>query len=278
MLPIRAGVGFKPQHADAALTAPGAVAWLEVHPENYMVAGGPRHAVLTRMRERFPLSLHAVATSLGGAEPPDPEHLNALRDLVDRYDPAMVSEHLAWSAHDGVYLADLLPVPRAREALDRLVANIDEVQTALGRRILIENPSSYLELPDAELAEPDFLVEAARRSGCGLLLDVNNIHVSAHNLGFDAAGYLDAIPGELVEEIHLAGHAVDNAVSPPLLIDDHGSKVPDPVWALYRTAIDRFGPKPTLIEWDTDVPDWPVLRDEAAAAEAILRDAVEHAA
>ncbi|MEQ9639848.1 MAG: DUF692 domain-containing protein [Alphaproteobacteria bacterium] len=278
MLPIRAGVGFKPQHADAALAAAGAVGWLEVHPENYMVDGGPRHAVLSRMRERFPLSLHAVATSLGGAEPPDGDHLKALRALADRYQPAQVSEHLAWSAHDGVYLADLLPMPRARAVLDRLVENIDQVQTALGRRILIENPSNYLELPDADLAEPDFLVEAAQRAGCGLLLDVNNIHVSAHNLGFAAAEYLDAVPGDLVEEIHLAGHAVDDAVSPPLLIDDHSSAVPDPVWALYRDALGKYGPKPTLIEWDTDVPEWLVLRAEADAADTILRHAVEQAA
>lgn len=271
-LPACAGVGFKHQHAGDILDGTAAVGWLEVHAENYMVEGGPRHAVLTAARGRYPLSFHAVATSLGGGEPPDPGHLAALRDLVQRYEPAQVSEHVAWSAHGGVYFADLLPLPRSGAVLDRLVENIDAVQCALRRHILIENPSSYLVMPDAELSEPDFIVEAARRAGCGILLDVNNIVVSAGNIGFDPLAYLAAIPGDLVEEIHLAGHAIDPAVEPPLLIDDHGSAVPDAVWILYRQALARFGPRPTLIEWDTDVPAWPVLAAEAAKADAILHE------
>jgi uncharacterized protein (UPF0276 family) len=269
-LPARAGVGFKLQHAETILAATPGPGWLEVHPENYMVDGGPRHAVLTAIAERFPLSFHAVATSLGGAAPPDADHLAALAALVDRYQPAQVSEHVAWSAHDGIYYADLLPLPRARAMLDRLVENVDRVQTTLGRRILIENPSNYLNMPTPELSEPDFLVEAARRSGCGLLLDVNNIFVSAHNVGIDAEAYIADIPPALVGEIHLAGHARD-AADPALLIDNHGAPVADAVWALYRRALDRLGPTPTLIEWDTDVPAWPVLAAEAATADAILQ-------
>lgn len=269
-LPARAGVGFKPQHADDLLAATAGPGWLEVHPENYMVDGGPRHAVLAAAAERLPLSFHAVATSLGGAAPPDAAHLKALAALVDRYQPAQVSEHVAWSAHDGTYFADLLPLPRARAVLDRLVENIDRVQTALGRRILIENPSHYLNMPAPEMSEPAFLAEAARRSGCGLLLDVNNIFVSAHNVGIDAAAYIDAIAPELVGEIHLAGHTRD-AADPGLLIDSHGAPVADVVWDLYRRALDRIGPRPTLIEWDTDVPAWPVLAAEAAAADTILQ-------
>lgn len=271
-LPACAGVGFKHQHAAELLDGVAGPGWLEVHAENYMVAGGPRHAVLTAARERYPLSFHAVATSLGGGEPPDPDQLGALCELVRRYEPAQVSEHVAWSTHDGIYFADLLPMPRARAVLDRLVENIDAVQTTLGRRILIENPSNYLVMPDAELSEPDFIVEAARRADCGLLLDVNNIIVSAGNVGFDPHAYLAAIPGDLVGEIHLAGHAVDRAVEPPLLIDDHGSAVPDAVWALYREALARFGRRPTLIEWDTDVPTWPVLAAEVAKADALLHE------
>ena len=278
-IPNRAGVGFKAEHAGAILQDGSDVAWFEVHPENYMVAGGPRHAMLEALRDRHPLSLHGVALSLGGAERLDREHLRALRALIDRYEPGLVSEHVAWSAFRGVYFGDLLPIPLTAETLDQLCANLDEAQEALGRRILIENPSNYLLLPDSEMSEPEFLVEVARRSGCGLLVDVNNVYVSANNIGIDAAGYIDALPSELIGEIHVAGHAMDQA-DERLLIDTHGSPVSAHVWALYERLIRRCGPKPTLVAWDTDVPTRPVLHSEARKAQAILSrlDALETAA
>jgi uncharacterized protein (UPF0276 family) len=272
-LPDSAGVGLKHEHAARILASAPPLGWVEVHAENYMVAGGPRHAVLEAMRQRYPLSLHAVATSLGGAEPPDPDHLRALRGLVDRYQPVLVSEHVAWSVHDGIYFGDLLPVPLSRASLDRLCGHIDAVQTALGRQILIENPANYLIAPGAEMPEVAYLVEAARRTGCGLLVDVNNIYVSACNVGYDAPAYLDALPAELIREIHLAGHAVDCAGDEPLLIDDHGSAVAAAVWALHARLIRRVGRRPTLVEWDNNLPDWPVLLAEADAAQRQLERA-----
>lgn len=269
-MPARAGAGFKGQHLTAILDDPGPVSWFEVHAENYMVAGGPRLHQLEVLRESYPLSLHGVGLSLVGAEPLDRDHLAALRRLVDRFEPALVSEHVAWSAHDGNYFADLLPVPMNRASLDRLVFAVEEVQDALGRPILIENPSSYLDLPDSDVAEIDLLAEVARRSGCGLLIDVNNIFVSAHNLQTDATGYIDAIPGELVGEIHLAGHHRTETSDGPILIDSHSRVVDDAVWGLYRRLVDRIGPHPTLIEWDNDLPDWPILAREVAQADALL--------
>lgn len=268
-IPDRVGVGFKAQHAEAVLEAPPDLGWLEVHPENYMVPGGPRHALLEAVRERYPLSLHGVALSLGGSERLDREHLSALRVLIDRYQPGLVSEHLAWSAQDGVYFADLLPLPRNAETLDRLCRNIDEAQDFLGRRILIENPANYLALPGSDVPEPEFLTAAARRTGCGLLIDVNNVHVSAQNIGFDANAYLDALPAELIGEIHVAGYAEDEA-GDGLLIDTHGSPVATEVWRLLVRLIVRSGPKPVLVEWDTDVPSWPVLHGEVQKAQAVL--------
>ena len=194
----RAGVGLKAEHTRAILEDRPNLGWVEVHPETYMVAGGPRHATLEAVRERYPLSLHGVALSLGGAEPLDRKHLRALRALVDRYEPGLVSEHVAWSAHDGVYFGDLLPVPLTASGLDRLCANVAEAQEALGRQILIGNPSNYLLLPDSEIPEPEFLVDTVRRTGCGLLVDVNNICVSAANVGYDAEAYIDTLPVELI--------------------------------------------------------------------------------
>ncbi|MCP5151686.1 MAG: DUF692 domain-containing protein [Chromatiales bacterium] len=277
-IPPRAGVGFKPAHAAAIDAGPAAgvapaVHWFEVHAENYMVAGGPRLRQLEALRERFPLSLHGVGLSLGGIEPPDHGHLAALRSLADRIEPGLVSEHLAWSSDQGVYLADLLPVPRTRTALARLVEGIERTQDALGRRILIENPSSYLELPGGEMSEPVLLAEVARRSGCGLLVDVNNVYVSACNLGFDPAAYVDALPATSIEEIHLAGHHVEHDGTEVLLVDTHGAPVAEAVWALYARLVARVGPRPTLVEWDTDVPAWETLEAEARRADAVAAEA-----
>ena len=268
-IPDRVGVGFKAQHAEAILNTQPDLGWLEVHPENYMVPGGPRLAMLEAVRDRYPLSLHGVALSLGGAERLDPEHLVALRALIDRYEPGLVSEHVAWSVQDGVYFADLLPLPLNAETLDQLCRNIDEAQDHLRRRILIENPANYMTLPGSEIPEPEFLVSAARRTGCGLLVDVNNIHVSARNIGLDAGAYVDGLPADLIGEIHVAGHAEDQA-DEGLLIDSHGSEVATDVWRLLERLITRCGPKPVLVEWDTDMPSWPVLYDEVRKAQGTL--------
>ena len=276
-LPACAGVGFKPQHADAILDDPGPVGFLEIHAENYMGAGGLPHRLLARMCERFPLSVHGVGLSIGGDGPLDAIHLARLRTVVDRYQPAMVSEHLAWSSHDRTYYNDLLPVPYDRHTLDRVADHIDQVQTHLGRRILLENPSTYVAFETSTMREVDFLAEIARRTGCGLLLDINNVHVSASNHGYPAERYLRDFPLDLVEEIHLAGFAVDGAPGmngrPPLLIDTHDRAVDQQVWGLFEDVIARTGPLPTLIEWDADVPVWPQLRAEAERADCCLRSA-----
>jgi uncharacterized protein len=270
-LPAKAGVGLKPEHYSAIMAGDAAVSWFEVHPENYMGAGGAPHHWLTQIRRDFPISLHGVGLSIGGAQPLDKRHLQRLRALVERYQPAQFSEHLAWSTHDGSYLSDLLPLPYTRETLQVVADHVDEVQTALGRTILIENPSTYLQFVTSEMSECEFLRELVRRTGCGLLLDVNNVHVSAINHGFDPIAYIDAFPLANVAEIHLAGffEAAD-ADGAALLIDAHDSPVRDAVWDLFRCAIDKVGPVPTLIEWDNDVPDWPILVAEAQKAEAVL--------
>ena len=274
-LPARAGVGFKAEHGkDIFGTAP-AVGWFEVHPENYMVAGGPRLAMLEELRAHYPVSMHGVGLSLGGGEKLSENHLADLKRLVDRFDPAMVSEHIAWSSHDGLYMADLLPTPMTKTSLDQLVQAIETVQEYIGRRILIENPTSYLPLPQNSIPELDFITEAARRSGCGLLIDVNNVYISAHNLGFDAKAFIDAVPGDLVGEIHLAGHEQDANPDDDVLIDTHSRPVADPVWALFDQLITRIGPRPTLIEWDNDVPGWDVLAAEAALADQYLDQAAK---
>jgi len=268
-LPPRAGVGFKLEHARAILDDQPEVGWFEVHPENYMVAGGPRHATLAAIRERYPLSLHGVGLSLGSAQPPDADHLAALKALVDRYEPASVSEHVAWVAHGELYFGDLLPVTIDDDSLAILCANIERTQEALGRRILVENPSHYLRPGGSERAELDFLVAMAQRTGCGLLLDLDNITISAANVGYDALAYVDGLPAELIGEVHLAGHAEDKGAS-GLLIDTHSRPVPADVWQLFRRLVARTGPLPTLIEWDNDVPAWPVLQAEMHKADICL--------
>jgi len=271
-LPDAAGVGYKPQHFAALTADPGAVSWLEIHAENYMGDGGRPLAQLRRLAETFPISVHGVGLSIGGEGALDPAHLARLKHLCDWLTPASFSEHLAWSTHDGAFLNDLMPLPYTDATLSRVADHIDQVQQALGRRMLLENPSSYLAFAESTWSEPDFLAEIARRTGCGLLLDVNNVFVSATNLGFSPRSYIDAFPLDQVGEIHLGGHdeqADDHGA--PLLIDDHGHPVADPVWALLDHTLAASGPRPVLIEWDTDVPDWPVLEAEAARARAALR-------
>jgi hypothetical protein len=252
--------------------------WFEVHPENYMVAGGPRLAWMEAIRDRHALSLHGVALSLAADAAPVEAHLARLADLVRRLEPALVSEHLAWSAWRGVYHPDLLPFPRTDEALARIAANIGRTQDRLGRRIAIENPSHYLSIASHAWDEIDFLAELARRTGCGLLLDVNNVYVSARNLGYSPEAYLDRFPGEQVLEIHLAGHTPDPNLGRALLIDSHDAPIAPEVWALYARLIARIGPRPTLIERDGNLPDFPTLLAERAAAEATLRAPLQRAA
>jgi uncharacterized protein (UPF0276 family) len=268
-----AGLGLKSQHwAEAeAASAPGL--WFEVHAENYLCEGGPRLKALEAVRRNHPLSLHGVGLSLAADAPPDLSHLAALKRLVDRFDPALVSEHLAWSGWRGAYHPDLLPFPRTWAALNRIVDNVQRVQEALGRKVLIENPSLYLALNGHEMSEVDLLAELVRRTGCDLLVDVNNVHVSATNLGYDAAAYLDALPAEAVGEVHLAGHAEDVRLGRALLIDTHGAEVAEPVWALYARLIDRIGPRPTLIERDDEIPAFSALMAERDRAAAVLADA-----
>ena len=263
-----AGLGFKPQHFREAVASPAAGLWFEVHAENYMVDGGPRLAMLEAIRRERPLSLHGVGMSLAGAADPDPEHLAALKRLVDRFKPALVSEHLAWSRLDGRCFPDLLPVPRTNEVLSRLAANIGRVQDALGRQILIENPTHYLALRDHSWSETSFLAELARRTGCGLLIDVNNVAVGAHNVGLDAIAWLEAIPGDHVGEVHLAGHSADAEGS--LLIDSHDEPVSEEVWRLYEGFVARIGQRPTLIERDGNVPPFAELMRERERAQRIL--------
>lgn len=272
-----AGLGLKPQQYAEAISDRAAGAWFEVHPENYMCDGGPRHAALAAVRDRHPLSLHGVGLSLAGDEPPDEAHLARLRTLIARYEPFLVSEHLAWSRRGGSYHPDLLPFPRTQAALTRIARNIDRTQEALGRRILIENPSLYLALEGHAYSETDFLIALCRRTGCGLLLDVNNVHVSATNLGYAAEAYLDAIPANLIGEIHLAGHAPDPALGASLLIDTHGAPVSNAVWRLYHRLIARIGPRPTLIERDDNIPAYADLVAERDAAARILAHAREAA-
>jgi uncharacterized protein (UPF0276 family) len=240
-----------------------------------MCDGGPRLAWLEAIRERHPLSLHGVGLSLAADEDPAPGHLAALKRLADRFEPFVMSEHLAWSQRGDVYHPDLLPFPRSSEALDRVVANVGRAQDALGRRLLIENPSLYMAIKGHDFGEVEFLTELARRSGCGLLVDVNNVHVSANNLGFSAEAYLDAIPAALVGEIHLAGHAPDENVGEALLIDTHGAPVADAVWALYRRLITRIGPTPTLIERDDNIPTFDALMSEREIAQSVLGRSAE---
>ncbi|MBZ8132726.1 DUF692 domain-containing protein [Afifella sp. IM 167] len=275
-LPERAGVGLKLDHVKQILEEKSEIGFFEVHPENYMGAGGPPHHYLSAIRERYPLSLHGVGLSIGGAGRLDGAHLQKLRALLDRYQPQSFSEHLAWSTHEGHFLNDLLPLPYTQETLRLVAAHVEEAQERLGRKILIENPSTYVAFSASDMDEVDFLAELAGRTGCGLLLDVNNVYVSATNHAYSPEAYLDRFPVHLVGEIHLAGHAVDEDESgAPLLVDTHDRSVTDAVWTLYERVIARVGPVPTLVEWDSELPDWPVLAAEAARAEAILFSAGE---
>jgi uncharacterized protein (UPF0276 family) len=274
ILPADAGVGFKPQHLDDILAGAPPIGFVEIHAENYMGAGGPPHAMLAQLRERFALSIHGVGLSIGAMRPLDREHLARLKALCERHPPASFSEHLAWSSHGEVFYNDLLPLPYTQATLARVCEHVDAVQTTLRREMLLENPSTYLLFETSTIPETEFLAEVARRTGCGLLLDVNNVFVSARNHGTCPDGYLAAFPLDRVREIHLGGHAeTTDDTGAPLLIDAHGAPVADPVWSLYARTIARTGPLPTLIEWDNDVPDWPTLRAEAKRARAVLTQA-----
>lgn len=270
-LPPSPGVGYKPQHYSAILNNAAPVGWLEIHAENYMGDGGRPLAQLRHLSNRFPISVHGVGLSIGGEGALDPDHLARLKHLCDWLNPASFSEHLAWSTHDSHFLNDLLPLPYTKATLIRVVDHIDHLQEVLGRQILLENPSSYLAFAESSYDEPAFLAEISNRTGCGLLLDVNNVFVSSVNLDMDPYAYIDAFASQKVGEIHLGGHDEDHDDhGAPLLIDSHGRQVADPVWALLDYTLHLSGPKPVLIEWDTDVPDWPALQAEASRAEAAL--------
>ena len=270
-LPTSIGVGYKPQHLNDILDAPGPVGWLEIHAENYMGDGGPPIAQLKHLSERFAISCHGVGLSIGSEGPLDQEHLARLKKLVGWLNPASFSEHLAWSSHETGFMNDLLPVPYNQETVNKVSEHINEVQETLGRQMLLENPSTYVQFAQSDMEETDFLKEVVRRTGCGLLLDVNNVFVSATNQKYHPYEYLDAFPTEHVGEFHLGGHEEDKDENgDPLLIDAHNNAVVDPVWALYDYALKQTGPVATLIEWDNDVPDWSVLRDEAIRAEKAM--------
>jgi uncharacterized protein (UPF0276 family) len=270
-LPPRPGVGYKPQHFADILNNAHPVEWLEIHAENYMGDGGRPLAQLRHLAERFPMSVHGVGLSIGGEGPLNADHLARLKHLCGWLNPASFSEHLAWSTHEGEFLNDLLPLPYTARTLACVADHVDQVQSVVGRRMLLENPSVYVDFTESDMDEIDFLTEIARRTGCGLLLDVNNVFVSCTNRQTDANAYIDRFPHHLVGEIHLGGHDPDHDdMGAPLLIDSHGAEVADPVWALYDRAIQKGGPRPTLIEWDNDVPDWPTLAAEAARAAQIL--------
>ena len=271
--PFRAGAGLKPEHHRHILEARPGIGWFEVHAENYMGAGGPPHHFLERVRALYPLSVHGVGLSIGSAGGMAPGHLGRLKAVVDRYQPFVVSEHLAWSTHDGIFMNDLLPLPYTEATLSLVARHVDEAQMALGRRILIENPSTYLRFDGEEMPETEFLRALARRSGCGLLLDVNNVVVSAANHGFDPRAYLESFPHEHVGEIHLAGHAVLESDGDALFVDTHDRTVSPEVWSLFRDVIARRGGHPTLIEWDSDVPPWADLEAEVRQAQSVLQTA-----
>ncbi len=267
------GIGLRSLHVAEVLATRPAIDWLEVHAENYM-GGGPAVRALERVRREYPVSIHGVGLSLGSADGLDAVHLERLAWLVERLQPALVSEHLSWSITGGAYLNHLLPLPYTEETLVVVSEHIERVQERLGRRLLVENPSSYLRFIESPMPEAEFLNALVRRTGCGLLCDVNNVYVSCQNLGGDAAAYLDAIEPAAVAEIHLAGHAVNDADGHAILIDDHGSRVAEDVWRLHARALARFGAVPTLVEWDTDVPPLAILLEEAAKANVMLRAAL----
>lgn len=277
-VPCAAGIGLRSIHVAEMLSRRPSAGWLEVHAENYMGQSAAVDA-LEKLREIYPLSVHGVGLSLGSASGLDRAHLEQLRRVCEQFQPAIVSEHLAWSVADGAYLNDLLPLRYDEEALAIVCRNVERLQETLKRRVFIENLSAYLAFADSTMSEAEFLAELVRRTGCGLLLDVNNVYVSANNLDFDATAFIDALPAEAVGEIHLAGHAANEADGDVILIDDHGSRVPPAVWSLYAHAIHKIGPRPTLIEWDTDVPPLDVLLGEAMWADMLSsRIAFDHRA
>jgi uncharacterized protein len=266
-----AGTSFKHGHLSAILADGGQRGFFEVHAENYMGAGGPPHRALEAIRRDHPLSLHGVCMSIGGERPLDQAHLKRFKGLVERYEPALVSEHLAWSTHENIYFNDLLPLPYIAATLGRVCDHIDEVQAAIRRPLLLENPSTYVAFRESTMSETDFIRAIVRRTGCGLLLDLNNVFVSATNHGFSVQEYLADFPMSHVGEIHLAGHAEQaDDEGDPLLIDSHDGPVADTVWKLYENVVRQCGGVPTLVEWDSQIPDWPILKAEAAAAQAIL--------
>ena len=269
-IPARAGIGLRHPHMRDFIEGRPDAAWIEVHSENYLAAGGPRLAALEAIRRDYPLSCHGVGLSLGSFGGLDEDHLARLGALFARFQPALVSEHVSWSVLGGVYLNDLLPLPYTEEALDVVCRNVDHAQNAFGRQILVENPSSYVTFAHSTMPEWEFMAEASRRTGCGILLDVNNLYVSGSNHDFDTKTYLSGIPKDSVREIHLAGHAKHSIGDETVLIDDHGSAVPDGVWTLFSSAIGRFGPLPALIEWDTNVPELRVLLEEAWRADRLI--------
>ena len=269
----QAGIGLRAQHHAQIIERQPTIGWLEAHSENYFAQGGPQREILEKIRAHYALSLHGVGLSIGSTDPLDSAHLRELSRLIHDFEPMLVSEHLSWSSAGGRFMNDLLPLPYTDEALTHTVARVRQVQETLGRQILIENVSSYLQFTPSTMSEWEFIAALARESGCGLLLDVNNIYVSAMNHGFDPHTYLHAMPRESVQEIHLAGHTINVVGSREIRIDTHGSQVSEPVWALYRAALLRFGHVPTLIEWDTDIPALDVLVAEAAKADRIAEDA-----
>jgi len=276
-IPARAGIGLKPAHFGDIFENTPEVDWFEIHPENYLMSGGPMHHYLGRIRDSYPLSFHSIGMSLGSVSGIDEDHVRKIKHLAERYQPAMISDHLSWSRWHQTVLNDLLPMPYTYEAFTLMSDNVDKVQTILGRSIAIENPSSYFDLAGAEMDECDFLVQLARRSGASILLDVNNVYVSACNHGWCAENYLSRIPAELVKEVHLAGHKVEPTEFGEVRIDDHGSQVCSAVWSLFEQTMQRIGPRPTLIEWDTDVPAFDVLLKQARIANQYIETVSDHA-
>lgn len=282
-IPARAGVGLKAEHYHDILNTSPDIGWFEIHPENYMGAGGPPHKYLSEIASRYPLSLHGVGASIGADQPLRQDHIDRLKDLNDRYKPGLFSEHLAWSSHDEIFFNDLLPVPYREDSLERVIAHVDQLQNHLGRQILIENPSVYVAFASSTMTEITFLEKLVEKTQCGLLLDCNNVYVSATNQNYDPVAYLDAFPVEHVGEIHLAGFARDeDDEGEILLIDAHDREVADAVWSLYDHTLKRSGAVPTLIEWDNNIPDWDILFAEAMRAEkrlnaiAIQNDPKDH--
>jgi uncharacterized protein (UPF0276 family) len=270
-----AGIGLRAPHLAEIDRERPALGLLEIHAENYLLPS-PSFVAMERVRTDYRFSIHAVGLSLGAVDGLDSAHLARVAALVKRLQPDLVSDHLSWSTNGGRYFNDLLPLPYTQEALDVVVRNVGQLQDGLGRQVSVENPSCYLGIAHSTMSEPEFLSELVKRSGCGLLLDANNIHVTAHNLSIDPARWLDGLPAAAITEYHLAGHAVNTVEGGTILIDDHGSRVGDPVWRLFAQCVERFGPRPTVIEWDTDIPALPVLLDEALRASVLLAGGGRH--